>query len=224
MNLLEKVKSGGDIVAIEEPENHLHPALQKRLVDKLRHVVTEDKKQILLATHSPFIIDRLDLKSIWFIYTEGLESKAVNITDEKELSNAFWQIGVKPSDFLFANGVLVVEGSTDKAVYTDWARKIKKPFEDVALLVIDAKGYRNITKYLNSEVIKRTTFKLYCLADKDAQWLKGAVEGELPRENVLFLRKGELEDYYPREIVLQFAEEMALKKARTKKKFQLRLA
>lgn len=62
------------------------------------------------------------------------------------------------------------------------------------------------------------------MADKDAQWLKGAVEGELPRENVLFLRKGELEDYYPREIVLQFAEEMALKKARTKKKFQLRLA
>jgi predicted ATP-dependent endonuclease of OLD family len=212
--LLEKVESGRDIVAVEEPENHLHPALQKRLVDRLRQVVTEGKKQILLATHSPFIIDRVNLKSIWFVYTEGLESKAVNITTEKELTNTFWKIGVKPSDFLFANGILVVEGSTDKDVYTDWAGKIGKPFEDVGVLVIDAESCRNITKYLNSEVIQRTTFRLYCLADKDAKWVKEKFGDVVPEENILVLDKGALEDYYPREIVLRFAREMSPKKGR----------
>ncbi len=65
-------------------------------------------------------------------------------------------------------------------------------------------------------MIQRTTFKLYCWADKDAEWVKEKVEDVVPTENILFLDKGGLEDYYPREIVLQFAREMAQKKGKSK--------
>jgi len=220
LNLIEKVKRGGDVVAIEEPENHLHPELQKRLLKGLERLF-DGKKQIIIATHSPFIIDQVNLKRVWFVWKEkeGLESKVVNTTTEEQLSNAFWRIGVKPSDFFFANGVLVVEGPIDKDVYTDWARKIGKPFEQVGILIIDAEGFGNIQKYLKSEVIRRTTFKLYSLCDKNAEdKVKQAIKDVIPEPQVLVLSKGDLEDYYPREIVSQFAKKMALKKDKKEEK------
>ena len=215
LNLIEQIEKGKDIIAIEEPENHLHPRLQKQLLKEIEGELN-GKKQIFIATHSPFIVDQANLKSLWFVWEEEMKSKVANIATAKELGNALWTIGVKPSDFLFANGVMVVEGPTDKDVYADWARKIGKPFEEVGILVIDAEGCKNITKYLNSKVIQRTTFKLYCLADRNADWVKEKVESVVPKDNMLFLDKGDLEDYYHHDIVLPFAREMALKRGKKK--------
>lgn len=180
----------------------------------------DDKKQIFVATHSPFLIDHINLKRVWFIWNEGLESNVENISSQKELSEALWEIGVRPSDLLFANGVLVVEGRDDKEVLSTWARKMEKSFEDINLLVIDAEGFRNIKKYLKSEVIKRTTFQRFCIFDKNPEEkikkLREEIEKEqlIPEKNDLSLEKGDLEDYYPREIVNDFVREMAKKKGK----------
>ena len=40
-------------------------------------------------------------------------------------------------------------------------------------------------------------------------------KGIVPDENIISLKKGDLEDYYPRELVLDFAKEMAVKKGKT---------
>ena len=219
LNIIEQVEKGGDIVVIEEPENHLHPKLQKLLLKELEKQV-DDKKQIFVATHSPFLIDHINLKRVWFIWNEGLESNVENISSQKELSEALWEIGVRPSDLLFANGVLVVEGRDDKEVLSNWARKMEKSFEDINLLVIDAEGFRNIKKYLKSEVIKRTTFQRFCIFDKNPEEkikkLREEIEKEqlIPEKNDLSLEKGDLEDYYPREIVNDFVREMAKKKGK----------
>ncbi len=212
LNMLRKIETGGDIFAIEEPENHLHPDLQKRFIKEMEQLL-DSKKQVFIATHSPFIIDLVNLRRVWFIYLDGLESKAVNISTQEELSNIFRKIGIKPSDFLFANGVLIVEGSTDRDVYECWAWKIGKPFEKAHILVIDAEAAGNIKKYLASEVVQQTSFKRFGLCDKNAEGeLRKAVEGTVPDKNIFALKKGDLEDYYPRGIVLQFAQEWGKKK------------
>ena len=41
------------------------------------------------------------------------------------------------------------------------------------------------------------------------------VKGIVPDENILNLKKGDIEDYYPRELVLEFAKELAIKKGKT---------
>lgn len=46
----------GSLVAIEEPEIHLHPAAQGRLCDLLCEVVREQGKRVLLTTHSEHIV------------------------------------------------------------------------------------------------------------------------------------------------------------------------
>lgn len=45
---------------VEEPEQNLFPAAQKKLVDFLTASVIEDKHQMLLTTHSPYILSAIE--------------------------------------------------------------------------------------------------------------------------------------------------------------------
>jgi len=214
-NLLRLIEMGGQLIAIEEPENHLHPKLQKTFVGAVKELVGS-QKQIFLSTHSPFIFDRVNLSSIWFVYKDGLEGKVQNISSLEGISNILQQLGVKPSDLLLANGILVVEGPTDKDVYADWARKIGKPFESASIIIINAEGAGNIKKYLQSEVVQRTCLKTYALYDANSEnTVRKAVKGIVPEENIFSLKRGDIEDYYPRDMVLEFVREMAKKKGKS---------
>jgi predicted ATPase len=46
----------GSLIAVEEPENHLHPQAQARLADRLVHVVKNERKQLLITTHSEHLL------------------------------------------------------------------------------------------------------------------------------------------------------------------------
>ena len=216
LNILELFEKANGIVGIEEPENHLHPRLQKLLLDELTHRCGATR-QAVIATHSPFVIDRARLDSAWYVYRDDLETKAVNVTTEDRLSDALWAMGVRPSDVLLADGVLVVEGECDRQVLCAWATLVGKPLRPDRVIVVDAEGFANVKKYVASQVIARTSFKkrMYCIVDENArERVAKAVEGFVPDENFLPLEQGDLEDYYPRSIVGAFAQEIASKKGK----------
>jgi predicted ATPase len=45
-----------DVLLLDEPDAHLHPALQGHLIQKLTQLARENQKQVLLATHSTTIL------------------------------------------------------------------------------------------------------------------------------------------------------------------------
>lgn len=55
------------LVIIDEPELHLHPSLQEKLVAYLRIQAVERSLKVLLATHSPTIIDAADQDDIYLL-------------------------------------------------------------------------------------------------------------------------------------------------------------
>ena len=57
--LIKVVFSKSDILLIEEPESNLHPALQSRLADFFADVMNSFKKQLVIETHSEYVIRRM---------------------------------------------------------------------------------------------------------------------------------------------------------------------
>jgi len=69
---------GGTLFLVEEPENHLHPRLIETLFGLLRQVQQEvsdrnvPPSQIVLTTHSPFVVDQMNLDEVlWVGKTHG---------------------------------------------------------------------------------------------------------------------------------------------------------
>lgn len=52
------------LVAVEEPENHISPHLLGRIMQGLMDVATNHNAQVLVATHSPSMIKRVDPQSV----------------------------------------------------------------------------------------------------------------------------------------------------------------
>jgi predicted ATPase len=54
------------LIAIEEPENELHPQLLYRLTEEFNKAA--EKRQLFVTTHSPLLLDALDPKQVWVMY------------------------------------------------------------------------------------------------------------------------------------------------------------
>ena len=94
------------IIAIEEPESHLHPAAINQLYNVIQSLT--EFNQVIVTTHNPLFVDRIKANSNIIIEN----GKAKPAKDIKQIRDV---LGVKVSDNLInAKYVLVVEGEDDK--------------------------------------------------------------------------------------------------------------
>ncbi|MEM0140118.1 MAG: AAA family ATPase [Ferroplasma sp.] len=82
-----------NVVAIEEPEKNIHPALLQKLVELMKEA--SKNKQLIITTHSPEIINYIDIKNIFIIkrdpdgfsvMTKPEEDKALKYFLDEEIS------------------------------------------------------------------------------------------------------------------------------------------
>lgn len=105
---------------IEEPETRLHHDYIRKLFEYLRKV-SEDW-QLFIATHSPVFVDKAFLRNTWLTRFEGKATKITRL-ENSELRNVLFELGVRPSDFFFANHVLFVEGRLRKYLCPYWRKR-----------------------------------------------------------------------------------------------------
>jgi hypothetical protein len=107
-------------ILIDEPELHLHPTLQRKLLVFLNSLQLGHR--IVLATHSSVLLDaQIDKAIIAFEKSlKGNEIQTVVTTTRRSLQKAVEDIGCRPSDILLANGVIWVEGPSDRLYIKRW--------------------------------------------------------------------------------------------------------
>jgi len=67
------------VVTMDEPENHLHPTMQRTLMQKL--LETFPKAQFIIATHSPFMVSSVKDSHVYVL--RYIDSTTGQIDDEK---------------------------------------------------------------------------------------------------------------------------------------------
>jgi hypothetical protein len=129
-------------VLIDEPELHLHPNLQLKVFDYLRVLASRDHIQVVVATHSPTIVEAASFEELYLLRPVELvtqtENQLVQVADDEERLAFLRDVFGTTANLTALQPVVIVEGTrggssrsvTDRKLY----RALHPRFDQVTLL------------------------------------------------------------------------------------------
>lgn len=178
---------GFTILAMEEPESHLHPILQ-RLVFK---DVMNQNSSLLMTTHSPYITSVAPLNSMVHLKTVGsgtfIKTTAGLSLGDRDIKDLKRYIDVKKGEIYFGQGVILVEGIAEEYLIPSFAELLNKSLDKKGIVVcnINSTNFTPYVLFLNALGIPNisiTDGDYYYKKVKDEKIIK--VFGEMHNENL----------------------------------------
>ena|GEM_PF-163312 len=110
------------VLALEEPESHLHPQAQRSLFGHIRSI----PGQRIVSTHSPYFAGQARLEDLRLFIKRGCDTTATAMDlaklnkkdDERKLQEV---VIASRGDILFARAVVLFEGQTEEQALPVWA-------------------------------------------------------------------------------------------------------
>ena len=195
--LLAAESDGFPLLLIEEPEAHLHPQRQLRLMSFLQQQARKERTdgqriQIIVTTHSPNVASDLHLDNLALIESGRAFSLSQGKTKLGRSDYRFLErfLDVTKANLFFARAVLIVEGDAENILLPVIAKLVGRDFHHYGVSVVNVGGvglgrYARIFMREDPKKDGVVNIPVACVTDMDvmpdvAPWIVGKLEEGKP--------------------------------------------
>ena len=145
------------IICVEEPEAYLHPHQQRELAAYLGNTL---KGEVIITSHSPFIVSEFSPNSIIRLYKEDNETLAASngcsMVIEEGVDGLGYRMSVIPAEAFFSDYAILVEGPSELLLYKTLAAQLGLDLDRLNISVLSVEGVDFVTyiKILNAMCIE----------------------------------------------------------------------
>lgn len=213
------------VFALEELENNLHPSLQRRLYHFIYTFAKENNCIFLLTTHSNIVIDLYNsLEETQILHISKYDNKTTikSTFKERELKTILEDLDVRASDILQSNGIIWVEGPSDRTYINHWLKILESNLIEGYNYSIMFYGGRLLSNLsfdydlINNELIPllKLNQNSFVVIDRDGRTISAKLNDTKTRiqneigENKTWITKGrEIENYISNDVLQKWLKE-----------------
>lgn len=184
---------------LDEPDTHLHVKAQTELLDIISGFASNGN-QVILTTHSPFIINAVSPKQIRLIHNSQNQSSVKFLKSEIDSADKLLRaLGVENTYLFFCRHLIIVEGETEEHFIPSYfINKFKRTASANFIKIINAGGITNIPGFARAVLELHNRQNIYILFDNDAsQELLELIDNlKIPEEQKFIIGEREFEDSF----------------------------